>query len=158
METSPTVFESSPQAVLGLPVLVGVVCFLVVASMAIHGLLQDTSTQILTAVCAVETVACVVWALAWRRRPPARLTISDDAIVFHGAGVHGKQQTSPQRPDSRLRVELRMVIGGTITRYVRVIFDELDPSTRITIDVFGDNGVKAACKEHGWVRLDPAKS
>jgi hypothetical protein len=149
MATAPTVLASSRQVIMGLPVFVGGVCFLAVASTAFHGLPQDTSTWAATAVFAVGTVASVIWALRWRHLEPARLTIGPDSIVMRG--VDRKERTISRRPDSRLRVELGNPVDvNGITNYPYVIYDETVGTPRIAIDIYGVDAVTAACRDHGW--------
>ena len=149
MSAEPTVLVSSRQVAMTGPWFAGIVCALPVLSVLIHGVPQDTSTLVATAVATVATVACVVWGLRWRHREPARLTVSEDAIVMRG--FDRKERMISRRSDSRLRVELGNPVDvNGITNYPYVIYDETVGTPRIAIDIYGVDAVTAACRDHGW--------
>jgi len=149
MEAAPTVLVSSRQSFLALPEFCGVVCAIVIASVLLRGLPDDTSTRVVTALFAAGAVGSLLLLLRWRHRPPAKLSVGEDAIVMYG--FDGGERTIPRRSDSRLRITSRSagMIGG-VSQYVTVLYDEAVGQPHISVDIYGVERVEQACKTHGW--------
>ena len=149
MPAAPTVLVSSRQSFLILPEFGGVLCALVVASVLIRGIPDDTATLVATALFAVGGIGCLVWVLLWRHRQPAKLSVGDDAIVMYG--FDGGERTIVRHSDSRLRLTLTSA-GQTdgVSQYVTVLYDEAVDQPHISVDIYGVERVQQACKAHGW--------
>jgi len=149
METAPTVLVSSRQSFLALPEFCGVVFAIVLASALFRGIPDDTSTRVVLALFAAGAVGSLVLLLRWRHRPPATLSVGEDAIVMRG--FDGGDRTIPRRSDSRLRITSTSagMIGG-VSQYVTVLYDEAVGQPHISVDIYGVERVQQACKTHGW--------
>jgi hypothetical protein len=149
MPAAPTVLVSSRQSFLVLPEFGGVICVLVVVSVLVRGIPDDTSTLVATALFAAGAVGCLVWILLWRHRQPAKLSVGEDAIVMHG--FDGGERTIARRSDSRLRFTMAST-GQTdgVSNYVTVLYDEAVGKPHISVDIYGVERVQEACKARGW--------
>ena len=157
MAEGPTVLVSSRQSFLALPEFCGVVCGLVAVSVVVRGIPEDTTTRVVTAMFAAGAVGCLLWVLRWRDRKPAKLTVTDDAIVMHG--FDGGERTIARRPDSRLRFTVTSA-GQTdgVSQYVTVLYDEVVGQPHISVDIYGVERVQQACRAHGWPIAESASN
>ena len=157
MPAEPTVFEEPRSNLLGLPIFVGVVCLVAVASSLPRGLPSDLQTRIALGVFAAGAIASVFWALRWRRVRLATLAIDHERIVMMPRGRAAEPRIIVRHPDSRLRITISSDSTMTATsRSWYVLFDETAGKPRIVIDAFGKDRVKRACVDHGWVFAESA--
>ena len=155
MPAQPTVFEEPRSNVLGLPIFVGVVCLIAVASVLPRGIPSDTPTRVAVSVFAVGAIACAVWALRWRRVRLATIAIDHDRIVMMPRGRRAEPRIIARTPESRLRITISSDHTMTATsRSWYVLFDETAGKPRIVVDGFGKDRVQRACVAHGWVFAD----
>ena len=155
MATAPTVFEEPRSNVLGLPLFIGVVCLVAVASVLLRGFPSDTSTRVTLGVFVAAVIASAVWALRWRHIRLATLAIDPERIVMTPRGRQPEPRVIVRRPDSRLRITISSDHTMTATsRSWYVLFDEAAGKPRIVVDGFGKDRVKHACVAHGWTLAD----
>jgi hypothetical protein len=153
--SAPTVLEESRSSLVALPALIGGVCVLVVGSMLIRGIPQDTSTRLATAVFVLAGVVSGLWFVRWSHIRPATLTVDDGAIVMTPRGRGQHSRTIVRRSDSQLRV--RFLSEGTNSPSSfrgYVLYDDAVGEPHISVDIYGVDRVKAACGDHGWVVTD----
>ena len=149
MAEAPTVLVSSRQDFLALPEFCGVVCGLVLVSVVVRGIPDDTATRVVLALFAAGAVGSLVLFLRWRDRKPATLTVADDVIVMRG--FDGGDRTIARRSDSLLRFTSTSagMIGG-VSQYVTVLYDGAVGQPHISVDIYGVERVQQACRAHGW--------
>jgi hypothetical protein len=145
-----TEIVQSPQDVLGLPILVGVVLLAVV----VRQLTPPGPNAVVLAVCAVAAVLDGVLVAYLLRRARATFVVTPDEITFTrwlGTGNgKGSTFTLDRTPGSKLRFRLQSngFTGGQIQYLLKLRDDATGKEVPATS--FGRRPVRRACESQGW--------